>query len=99
VKSITRGERYRGVQRCTRDFSNSKKRKFILKVVKRLGVTKLFRQTVQEYQQGNCSLYAAYHMALHDIGQILMDLPEFDFSAPDCEFDTPTFDHLLPDYE
>jgi len=84
-----RGMRYKGVRRCSHNFPKSQKRKFILAVVERLGETERFMEMVHEYKQRRFPEYAAFHRALHEIGQALKNTPAFDI-------ETPNFDHLLP---
>lgn len=78
-------EKY-GPNRWTKNFRQSKKRRFIHTVVAKLGMTHRFHGLVKEYTQKYVPLAAAYVMALQEIGQLLKNEPD-DIEYEEIEFE------------
>lgn len=80
---------YRGQSRCTKNFKKSKRRRFMLKVISRLGQTRRFNELVAQYKKQSVPESAAFVKAMSEIGQMLRWMPE--------EIDIPDVKDWLPE--
>jgi hypothetical protein len=69
-------QHYKGQPRNTRNFKNSKRKRFMLKIVKLVGMTRKFNELVTQYKQMRHNEAAAHARAYHEIGQILRWQPD-----------------------